>query len=243
MSAAVFAASEFKVFAGALASGGVVKGIVARDGAGDWPRSRMDALNQTAIDAGAKGLAWVAFTSAGEVRSPVAKFFTDDEMAALRERLRRRARRPRAAWWPTRATSPTRCSATCGCGSPTSSVCARRASTPCGSSTSRCSSGTPTRSAGTPTTTRSRGRSTRTSTSSRSDPAAVLSYSYDLVMNGNEIGGGTLRIHSEELQRRVLGVLGIAAEEARREVRLPARGARRWARRLTAASRSASTGS
>ena len=37
------------------------------------------------------------------------------------------------------------------------------------------------------------------------DPGAVLSYSYDLVMNGNEVGGGTLRIHSEDLQRRVLG--------------------------------------
>jgi aspartyl-tRNA synthetase len=46
------------------------------------------------------------------------------------------------------------------------------------------------------------------------DPAAVLSYSYDLVMNGSEIGGGTLRIHNADLQRRALGVLGIAEEEA-----------------------------
>ncbi|PKQ29211.1 MAG: aspartate--tRNA ligase [Actinobacteria bacterium HGW-Actinobacteria-10] len=79
----VFASSEFKVFAGALSSGGVIKGINAR-GAGDWSRGKIDALNQLALDSGAKGLAWVAFPSDGEVRSPIAKFFTDSEMEALR---------------------------------------------------------------------------------------------------------------------------------------------------------------
>ena len=47
------------------------------------------------------------------------------------------------------------------------------------------------------------------------DPGAILSHSYDLVMNGLEIGGGTLRIHDAEVQERVLGVLGIGPEEAR----------------------------
>jgi aspartyl-tRNA synthetase len=46
-------------------------------------------------------------------------------------------------------------------------------------------------------------------------PGEVLSYSYDLVMNGLEIGGGTLRIHDPRLQTRVLAVLGIGEEEAR----------------------------
>jgi aspartyl-tRNA synthetase len=46
------------------------------------------------------------------------------------------------------------------------------------------------------------------------DPGAVLSYSYDLVMNGLEIGGGTLRIHDTKLQERVLALLGIGPEEA-----------------------------
>jgi aspartyl-tRNA synthetase len=78
-----FAGSQFKVFASALGSGGAIKAINAR-GAGDWSRGRIDALNQLAIDSGAKGLAWVAFTSGGEVKSPVAKFFSDDEMAALK---------------------------------------------------------------------------------------------------------------------------------------------------------------
>jgi aspartyl-tRNA synthetase len=48
-------------------------------------------------------------------------------------------------------------------------------------------------------------------------PGEVLSYSYDLVMNGLEIGGGTLRIHDAALQERVLGILGIGAKEAREQ--------------------------
>jgi aspartyl-tRNA synthetase len=46
-----------------------------------------------------------------------------------------------------------------------------------------------------------------------SDPGAVLSYAYDLVMNGLEIGGGTLRIHDAALQRRVLARLDLAPEQ------------------------------
>lgn len=47
------------------------------------------------------------------------------------------------------------------------------------------------------------------------DPAAVYSRAYDLVLNGTEIGGGSIRIHQKELQAKVLDVLGIAPEEAR----------------------------
>jgi aspartyl-tRNA synthetase len=50
-----------------------------------------------------------------------------------------------------------------------------------------------------------------------SDPASVRARAYDLVMNGSEIAGGSIRIHSQELQDRVFGVLGISPEEARRK--------------------------
>jgi aspartyl-tRNA synthetase len=50
-----------------------------------------------------------------------------------------------------------------------------------------------------------------------SDPLACGSYSYDLVMDGYEIGGGTLRIHSSELQLRVLRALGFTDEEAQEQ--------------------------
>ncbi|WP_018143625.1 aspartate--tRNA ligase [Alloscardovia criceti] len=46
------------------------------------------------------------------------------------------------------------------------------------------------------------------------DPGHAMSDSYDIVCNGNEIGGGSVRIHREDIQDRVLDVLGIGAEEA-----------------------------
>jgi aspartyl-tRNA synthetase len=46
------------------------------------------------------------------------------------------------------------------------------------------------------------------------DPESALSDSYDIVCNGNEIGGGSIRIHTRELQERVFAVMGITAEQA-----------------------------
>ena len=47
-----------------------------------------------------------------------------------------------------------------------------------------------------------------------SDPAKARSKAYDLALNGIEIGGGSIRIHQVELQKRILGLMGISAEEA-----------------------------
>ena len=48
-----------------------------------------------------------------------------------------------------------------------------------------------------------------------SDPARVRAKAYDLVLNGTELGSGSIRIHSRELQRRIFGVLGLSEEETR----------------------------
>jgi len=211
---ALFSASEFKVFAGALAAGGAIKAINAK-GAGDWSRGRIDGLNQFALDAGAKGLAWVAFTSEGDVRSPVAKFFTEAEMAELRGAL---------------AVEP---------GDLVCMVADARelANDVLGGLRLRLAEDLALPMA--PWSAlwvldfplfqwdeEGKRWDAKHNPFMRpfdedlalldTDPGAVRGYSHDLVMNGLEIGGGTLRMHDPELQMKVLGLMGMTDEEAQR---------------------------
>ncbi|MGC1209338.1 MAG: aspartate--tRNA ligase [Ornithinimicrobium sp.] len=50
--------------------------------------------------------------------------------------------------------------------------------------------------------------------SMEADPGAVLAYAYDIVCNGNEIGGGSIRIHRRDVQERVFALMGLDAEQA-----------------------------
>jgi len=77
------AASTFKVFKEAVAKGGIVKALIVTGGA-TMTRSRIDALGDTAKSFGAKGLAWVKITGEGQLDSVIAKFL---DAGALRAAL------------------------------------------------------------------------------------------------------------------------------------------------------------
>jgi aspartyl-tRNA synthetase len=79
------AGSGFQVFAGVLASGGFVRGINA--GRRELPRSELDALTEVAKRRGARGLVWAFVQEDGTLRSPVAKFLSEDEVAQIKARL------------------------------------------------------------------------------------------------------------------------------------------------------------
>jgi aspartyl-tRNA synthetase len=78
-------ASEFKVFATAINSGGVVRAINA-EGCASFSRKEIDDLGQLAIDLGAKGLAWVQVTEDG-MKSPILKFMGPKEIQDITSRL------------------------------------------------------------------------------------------------------------------------------------------------------------
>ena len=73
---------EFAVFKNAIADGGSVRGINAK-GQGTMPRKKIDALVAFVKDYGAKGLAYIAIQPDGSIKSSFAKFMKDEEMKAL----------------------------------------------------------------------------------------------------------------------------------------------------------------
>ena len=81
----VVAGTEFKVFAGALGAGGVVRALPV-PGADALSRSELDKLNELARSFGAKGLAWARVNPDGSWQSPIAKFLSDAERDAIAKR-------------------------------------------------------------------------------------------------------------------------------------------------------------
>lgn len=77
--------SNFKVFTGAVSSGGQVKGLNAK-GCGHYTRKELDDLTEYAKRYGAKGLAWMLVRE-DEIKSPIAKFFSAEQLAELRQIL------------------------------------------------------------------------------------------------------------------------------------------------------------
>ncbi len=77
--------SEFKVFKTAVEKKGIVKGIVV-PGGGSFSRKDLDDLTEYVTNFGAKGLAWMIIEE-DEVKSPIAKFFSDEELENLKDKM------------------------------------------------------------------------------------------------------------------------------------------------------------
>ncbi|MCH7950009.1 MAG: aspartate--tRNA ligase [Candidatus Dadabacteria bacterium] len=82
----IFADSEFKVFSGAIKNGGIIKVLNLRGKAGELSRKEIDDLTEAAKSLGAKGLAWIR-VSEGEWQSPIVKFFSEEEKENLQKTL------------------------------------------------------------------------------------------------------------------------------------------------------------
>lgn len=81
----IMEASTFEAFKGVIANGGTVRAIKI-PGIANYSRKDMDDVRNLAISFGAKGLAWVTYMEDGEVKSPVFKFLTEDQIAELQRR-------------------------------------------------------------------------------------------------------------------------------------------------------------
>jgi len=200
--------SEFRVFSDAVTAGGKVAGLNAAGCAG-YSRSTLDNLQQIAVAAGAKGLSWIKVQEA--ISSPIAKFLPEQTLASIVETFEAK---PGdlilllAGEGIDSALSGLR-----------SEVAARENLAEDGWNFlwvtdfplfGRDENGDLT-SEHHPFT------SPRTKDIERleSDPLSVLSNAYDLVLNGTELGSGSIRIHSRELQERVFRLLGITEQEAK----------------------------
>jgi len=204
----VLAASEFKAFAGVLAEGGVVRGVNA--GSLELSRAGLDRLVARALELGAKGLVWLVVEEDGSLRSPVAKFLGAAEQRGVKERL----------------------DASAGDVLLLAADAERVVSAVLGRL--RLELGRPEghddlqflfvvdfpifelgddgdlSPAHHPFT------SPVSVDEMRDSPATAISKAYDMVLNGSELGSGSVRIHDPAIQAQVFEILGISAEDAER---------------------------
>jgi aspartyl-tRNA synthetase len=206
-----FAATGFKAFAGAAS----IKGINAAGKADEYGRNKLDAMTDKAKKMGAKGLVWIKVGADGELESPVSKFLSEGEQAELRARL---DAKPGDLLLIVADAWTTACEVL---GTLRNDI----ARPPVHEGPYRYlwvvdfplfvgvdeASGRP-RPGHHPFTQPHPDDLHMLET----DPLRVRSQAYDLVLNGWELGSGSIRIHQPELQARIFGLLGISPEEADR---------------------------
>jgi aspartyl-tRNA synthetase len=198
--------SQFKVFADTLASGGVVRGINA--GARELPRSELDALTELAKQHGAKGLVW-AFVQDDGWRSPIAKFLAEEEIAAVNARLEASPGDLLLIVADIPTTTGQALSAL------RLELARRFDLVPPGRHDALWVVEFPMFEWDDEAERWDAMHHPFTApTGNLDDPGSLTSRAYDLVLDGSEIGGGSIRINTLDVQERVLELIGIGPEEA-----------------------------
>jgi aspartyl-tRNA synthetase len=200
--------SEFQVFAKALASGGVVRAVNA--GRREVARSELDGLTELAQRLGAKGLVWAFVEEGGTWRSPIAKFLAPEEMAAVNERL---GAQPGDLILAV-ADAPQVAAAVLG--ALRLELAERFALVPEGAHDIHWVVDFPMFEWNAAEERWDPLHHPFTApTGDLDDPGTLRSRSYDLVLDGFEIGGGSMRNHRLDVQERVFELIGIPRDEAR----------------------------
>jgi aspartyl-tRNA synthetase len=216
LSAAV-SSSEFQVFSAALAAGGGLAGersgavLGVNAGCRELPRSELDALTEIAKQHGAKGLVWAFVQEDGTLRSPIAKFLREAEVSAIKEALGAQVgdlifivadalATARQVLGALRLELARRFELI----EPGSHDLHWVVEFPMFAQDEESGGWT------------AEHHPFTAPTGDLDDPGKLLSRSYDLVLDGSEIGGGSIRIHRQEVQQRVLEIIGLDPEEAQK---------------------------
>ncbi|MCL4202393.1 MAG: aspartate--tRNA ligase [Pirellulaceae bacterium] len=208
--------SDFRVFRETVESGGRVRGLNAKSAAAQFSRKRIDELTDfVKQDFGAKGLAWFRVENDGKLWSPIAKNFSDDWLAQLAQQM---GAEPGDLLFFVADSWGVTCKALNGLrkrlgselklyqpGAMHFSWVVEFPMFDWDADEQRWAA------------------MHHPFTSPRpqdaalldTDPARARAQAYDLVINGSEAGGGTIRIHDSQLQQRVFDLLGIDADTAR----------------------------
>ncbi len=209
----VFNNTIFKVFKDAIDANGIITGLLA-PGCGDYTRNQLDVLTDFVKGHGAKGLIWIRVKD-GELESPTMKFFTDEEKQNLTKSLNAKPGdlifilsgsklKTLSTMGALRLEMAKRLNLVKEDSEPKLLWVTDFPLFEWDDETGRFYA------------------MHHPFTSPRmediplmeSDPGNVKARAYDLVLNGNEIAGGSIRIHNSELQAKMFAALGISEEEA-----------------------------
>ncbi len=205
--------SGFKVFAEVVKKGGIVKALNAK-GCAKFSRKEIDGLTEFAKIYGAKGLAYVKVQEDGSWQSPIAKFFTDKEIASIDQALKAEPGDLLLFVADSfRITNETlgrlrgHLGHKLGLANKDDYRFAWITDFPLLEWDGEARRHTAVHHPFTAPVEEDMALLD-------GDPGSVRAQAYDLVLNGSEIGGGSIRIHDQEIQKKMFSLLGIDAEEA-----------------------------